>query len=158
MAGNDQQLEGVHQDDIPQPVAIHGEMQHPRHIEVPNYNAAHYHLPPPPVSERHRVICNLSNGDTHYSIRRFLKFHMCKCIRMTELLNMYQPKRALLLRCVLGPFFSMYISNQIISYRASKRITKATVLTFPRATPPKLFPKAGLTQPHLRICHRRRMA
>ena len=111
MAGDDQQLEGVHQEGVPQPVAVQGEMQHPRRIEAPNYNAAHYYPPPPPVSDSHRVICLLSNCDTHNSIR--VKFHMRKCIGMLELLNMRQPRHTPLLRWV-GHSFSVYLSNQII--------------------------------------------
>jgi hypothetical protein len=50
MAGDYQ--EGVHREGVPQlvgNVAMH-EMQYPQHIDAPNYDAAHYRPPPPPVS------------------------------------------------------------------------------------------------------------
>ncbi|KAI9444249.1 hypothetical protein H4582DRAFT_1075739 [Lactarius indigo] len=45
VAGGDQR--DVHRDGVPQPVGnmvVQGEMQYPRHIDIPNYN---YHPPPP---------------------------------------------------------------------------------------------------------------
>ncbi|KAN0131300.1 hypothetical protein V8E53_010880 [Lactarius tabidus] len=49
VAGNYQ--DGVHREGVPHlmgNVAMQGEMQYPPHIGVPNYDAAHYHPPPPP--------------------------------------------------------------------------------------------------------------
>ena len=54
VAGNNQQE--THRE-YPQPVLMQGQMQNPRHIDVPNYNAVHYHLPPPHVSDTHRDWC-----------------------------------------------------------------------------------------------------
>ncbi|KAI9458887.1 hypothetical protein BJY52DRAFT_402255 [Lactarius psammicola] len=48
VAGDDQQ--DVYWGGVPQPVGnvvTQGETQYPRHIGAPNYNAAHYHPPPP---------------------------------------------------------------------------------------------------------------
>ena len=49
MAGDDQL--GIYREGVPQPVVVQGEMQYPPHIDAPNYDAAHYHPPPPPVSD-----------------------------------------------------------------------------------------------------------
>ena len=76
---------------------------------------------------------------------------------MRELPNLSQPKHTLLLRRV-GPFLSTYSFNQIVSGRASRTITKAMALTFPRSTILKLSQMFCPTQPHLRTCHQQRTA
>jgi len=48
VAGGDQQ--DTHREG-PQPVVVQSQLQHPLHIDAPNYNAAHYHLPPPHYPE-----------------------------------------------------------------------------------------------------------
>ena len=51
VAGDDQQ--GGHWEGVPRPVTMAGDMQHPRQIDAQNYNVAHCHPPPPPVSDSH---------------------------------------------------------------------------------------------------------
>ena len=128
-------------------------MQYPPRIDAPNYNAAHYHPPQPPVSASSRCDIEFPFCDTLNCIHRLRRFQMCTCTKMTKLLNLSQPKHTLLLRCV-GSFFSTYLSNQIISCGSSNRIIMTMVLTFLRLTFPKLFPVSGPTPPLLRTCHR----
>ena len=55
VAGDHQ--EGIHRERVPQPagnVVMQGEMQYPPHMVAPNFNAANYYPPPPPVCDGHR--------------------------------------------------------------------------------------------------------
>ena len=153
--------EGVHREGVPQlagNVIMQNEMQYPPHIDAPDYNVSHYHPPPPHVRGSYRIISFLSDSNMHNIICRFRKLRMCKrTIGMSDLLNLSQLKHTLSLRCV-GPFFSMYLSNQIIWCRRLKRGTMGLVLTSLRLAHPKLFPASGPTQPHLRTRHRQGMA
>jgi hypothetical protein len=125
---------------------MQGEMQYPQQIDAPNYNVAHYHPPPPPVSDSHRcdmesslltaTLCIVSGGSKCAHASGRWRCRSCPSTSHTLLLQYVEP------------FFSTDISDQIIWCRRSKIITMAFMAYgahLPAADPPEAFPGV---QPH----------